>query len=209
MAKRLIDISVAVGFLILLLPLSVAVALLIKAGSPGPAIFRQTRIGQDGRPFTLYKFRTMVADAPLRGPALTIGADPRITRVGRLLRRSKLDELPQLVNVLRGEMSLVGPRPEIPEYVALYPPGLRERVLSVRPGITDAASIELIDEARILGATGDPISAYIHVIMPYKLAAYDRYVESNTVWSDFGIIFRTLRRVVRGQRAAEKTQFSA
>ena len=139
MGKRLFDLVVALGGLLVFGLSMLLIAAWVRLDSPGPVFFRQERVGRFGRPFRTHKFRTMVVDAPSRGPAITVGADPRITRAGAWLRRSKLDELPQLLNVLQGRMSIVGPRPELPQYVALYPEGLRERVLSVRPGITDPA----------------------------------------------------------------------
>ena len=151
--KRAFDVVVAALGLLLLAPLLLAIGLWIKLDSRGPVFFRQTRIGRFGVPFRIHKFRTMVAEAPALGPPITAGRhDPRITRAGRVLRAAKLDELPQLLDVLAGTMSLVGPRPEVPRYVALYPQALRERVLSVRPGITDPASIAYRDEAALLAA---------------------------------------------------------
>ena len=135
MGKRLFDIVFAALALLLLCPLLLAVALWVRLDSPGPALFRQQRVGRGGRPFHIYKFRTMRLDAEAAGPQITVGADARITRAGAWLRRAKVDELPQLLNVLRGDMSVVGPRPEVPRYVALYPPDVRETVLGVRPGI--------------------------------------------------------------------------
>ena len=141
MSKRLFDIAFAGLALLLLCPVLLAVALWVRLDSPGPVFFRQQRVGQGGRPFSIYKFRTMHTGAEAVGPQITVGQDARITRAGTWLRRSKLDELPQFLNVLRGDMSVVGPRPEVPRYVAHYPADLRDKVLSVRPGITDIASI--------------------------------------------------------------------
>ena len=164
MVKRLFDLLGAALALLLLSPLLLLIALAIRLDSPGPVFFRQLRVGRHGVPFRIHKFRTMAADAP--GLPLTVGADPRITRVGARLRDLRLDELPQLIDVLAGSMSLVGPRPEVPRYVAHYPPELRERVLSVRPGITDPASLLFIDEAELLRRAADPEREYIEVIMP-------------------------------------------
>jgi lipopolysaccharide/colanic/teichoic acid biosynthesis glycosyltransferase len=143
------------------------VALWIKLDSPGPVFFRQERIGRFGVPFRIHKFRTMTHGAV--GAQITVGADARITRAGAWLRRTKLDELPQLIDVLRGAMSLVGPRPEVPRYVAMYPQGLRDKVLSVRPGITDVASLEYRDEGELLARAADPEREYVSVVMPAKL----------------------------------------
>jgi lipopolysaccharide/colanic/teichoic acid biosynthesis glycosyltransferase len=174
-----------------------AIALWIRLDSPGPVFFRQQRVGQHGRLFRIHKFRTMVADAPARGPAVTVGADPRITRAGGWLRRSKLDELPQLLDVLAGDMSIVGPRPEVPQYVALYPPDLRERVLAVRPGITDPVSLRFADESAVLAKSADPEREYREVVMPAKLREAAAYAASATLWSDLGVIGRTLWLLVR------------
>jgi lipopolysaccharide/colanic/teichoic acid biosynthesis glycosyltransferase len=149
-------------------------------------------VGRHGVPFCIHKFRSMVADAPQRGPALTVGDDPRITRVGRWLRRTRLDELPQLFDVLAGHMSLVGPRPEVPQYVAHYPPQLRERALSVRPGITDPSSLLYLDEAELLARAADPEREYIEVILPRKLKCAADYAAQANLRSDLGVLLRTL-----------------
>ena len=199
MLKRLFDLGVAALALTLLWPLMLAVALIVKLDTPGPVFFRQQRIGRYGVPFRIHKFRTMVLDAPRRGPSITIGDDPRITRSGRWLRRSKLDELPQLLDVLAGHMSLVGPRPELPEYVALYPADLRERVLAVRPGISDPASLRLADESALLARAADPQREYREVLLPAKLREAVAYAESATLWTDLGVIARTLALLLRGR----------
>jgi lipopolysaccharide/colanic/teichoic acid biosynthesis glycosyltransferase len=196
MSKRLFDLLAAGAGLVLLAPLLLVMALWIKLDSPGPVLFRQQRIGRHGVPFDIYKFRTM-ADRPDAGRQLTVGRDPRITRAGHFLRRSKLDELPQLLNVLQGTMSLVGPRPEVPRYVACYPPEARKAVLSVAPGITDLASILYKEESEILGRAADPERAYIETILPVKLAYYQRYVRERSFWLDLRIIFQTLAAIVR------------
>jgi lipopolysaccharide/colanic/teichoic acid biosynthesis glycosyltransferase len=193
MAKRLFDFVVAAAGLVLLSPLLLAVALAVKLDSRGPVMFRQERIGRHGRPFRIHKFRTMVVDAPARGPAVTVGADPRVTRVGRWLRGRRIDELPQLIDVLCGDMSLVGPRPEVPRYVAQYPAAYRDRVLSVRPGITDPASLDFIDEAAMLAGAADPEGLYIREILPRKVARQADYARRATLRSDLGVIVRTLR----------------
>lgn len=139
----------------------------------------------------------MLVDAEARGMQITVGADPRVTRVGRMLRKYKLDELPQLLDVFSGKMSLVGPRPEVPRYVMYYPAAVREDVLSVRPGITDRASIEFRDESDILGQATDPHDAYVHEVLPVKLRYYQEYVKTRTFWGDIRIIFDTIRAVLR------------
>jgi lipopolysaccharide/colanic/teichoic acid biosynthesis glycosyltransferase len=159
-------------------------------------LFRQVRIGRHGVPFDIYKFRTM-ADRPDGGRQLTVGQDPRVTRAGRFLRHYKLDELPQLLNVLEGTMSLVGPRPEVPRYVECYPPAARRTVLSIRPGITDLAAILYRDESAILGQAQDPERAYVDTILPVKLEYYQRYVRERSFWLDLRIIFRTLAAILR------------
>jgi lipopolysaccharide/colanic/teichoic acid biosynthesis glycosyltransferase len=195
LSKRVFDVLAAGAGLVLLTPLLLAIALWIRLDSPGPALFRQRRVGRHGVPFDIYKFRTMV-ERPGGGRQLTVGQDPRITRAGRLLRRTKLDELPQLLNVLEGTMSLVGPRPEVPRYVDCYPPDVRRTVLSVAPGITDLASILYKEESDILGRAGDPEQAYVQAILPVKLAYYQRYVHERSFWLDLRIIFRTLAALV-------------
>lgn len=199
MLKRLIDLlAAAAGLLLLLLP-GLLLALAIRLDSPGPVFFRQQRVGRHGRLFGIHKFRTMRVDAERLGLPITVGHDPRVTRLGHWLRRHKLDELPQLIDVLLGDMSLVGPRPEVPRYVALYPPALRERVLSVRPGITDPVSLAHLDEAARLAAAADPEREYIEVILPAKLAAAAAYADSASWRTDLAVIWRTLR-VLLGRR---------
>ncbi len=195
-AQRSFDLLVALLALLLLSPLALGVALAVRLGSPGPVLFRQQRVGQHGRLFTLYKLRSMVADAPARGLPLTVGADPRITRLGAWLRRTRLDELPQLLNVLRGDMSLVGPRPEVPRYVALYPAALRERVLALKPGLTDPASLAFLDEAAQLAAAADPEREYVQAVLPHKLKMSADYGETATLASDLRVLWRTLRRLL-------------
>jgi lipopolysaccharide/colanic/teichoic acid biosynthesis glycosyltransferase len=194
--RRLLDVTVAGALLIALSPFLAVLALLVRATSPGPALFRQTRIGRDGRSFALLKLRTMRADAVRTGPAITAGADPRITPLGARLRRAKLDELPQLWNVLCGDMSLVGPRPEVPHYVARYTPAQRA-VLRARPGLTDPASLAWSDEAATLATFSDPHRAYAEVVLPQKLALSLAYLDRRTVWSDLAVVTRTAAHVVR------------
>jgi len=190
MAKRLFDLLLSALGLLLLAPLLLLIALWVKLDSPGPVFFRQERVGRHGQAFLIHKFRSMRVDNA--GPQITVGADPRITRSGHFLRASKLDELPQLWDVLRGAMSLVGPRPEVPRYVALYPPGLREIVLSVRPGITDLASLEFRHESDLLARAADPEREYVDVLLPQKLALARQYVETASLAQDLRIILRTL-----------------
>ena len=192
MPKRIFDLLFSAVALLVLAPFLALIALAIRWDSAGPVLFRQERVGRGGRVFRIRKFRTMVVDAPARGPAITIGQDPRITPVGAWLRRTKLDELPQLVDVLCGHMSLVGPRPEVPQYVALYPADLRERVLSVRPGITDPVSLKLADEARVLAASADPERTYREELLPAKLREAVAYAEQASLWSDLRIITATV-----------------
>lgn len=196
MLRRAFDLAAASLGLLVLSPLFLAVAVAVAAGSPGPVFFRQERIGRHGVPFRIYKFRTMREDAERAGGQLTVAGDPRITRTGVLLRASKLDELPQLINVVTGEMALVGPRPEVPRYVALYSEAQR-RVLDVRPGITDPASIRYRDENDVLAGAADPEATYVDEVMPHKLELNLAYLERRTLASDIGVILATLARVVR------------
>ncbi len=195
MLKRAFDIVVAALALVLLSPLLLMIALLVKLDSSGPVFFRQQRVGRHGVPFHIHKFRTMADGAP--GLPITVGADPRITRAGAWLRRTRLDELPQLWDVLRGRMSLVGPRPEVPRYVAHYPPALRAQVLAVRPGITDPASLAHLDEAALLAAAADPEREYIERILPAKLQRAANYARHATLASDIALLWRTLRALLR------------
>jgi lipopolysaccharide/colanic/teichoic acid biosynthesis glycosyltransferase len=195
LTKRFLDLIVALLTLIALAPLMGALALAIKHFSPGPVFFRQRRIGRGGRSFWLYKFRTMQPRPPSgpcpEGPAITTAGDPRITPIGRRLRDWKLDELPQLLNVLRGEMSLVGPRPEVPQYVSLEDPRQRE-VLSVRPGVTGLTQIRFRDEEQLLAAQPDPEAYYVTTLLPAKLALDLEYVHGQSLRRDLEILARTL-----------------
>ena len=204
-ARRALDVAVSGALLLASAPVLGILALAVRATSPGPTLFRHERVGRDGRPFQLLKFRTMVADAPARGGALTAPGDPRITRLGAVLRRWKLDELPQLVNVLRGDMSLVGPRPEVPRYVSLYNEAER-RIFAVRPGITDPSSLLYRDESAVLATYPDPERAYREVVLPHKIAVSLAYADSRTVLSDVTLLVRTaLRLVVPGPDPAPRT----
>jgi len=189
--KRAFDFVIALAGALCLLPLFLAVAVLIKLDSRGPVFFRQERMGRGLRPFFIYKFRTMVSDAPRRGGPITFGEDPRITRIGRFLRRTKIDELPQLINVLKGEMSIVGPRPEVRQYVERFLEDYEE-ILRVRPGITDLASLTYRDEAAILGASYDPEEMYLKRILPMKVNLGKEYVRRSSMVFDLTLIFKTL-----------------
>ncbi len=195
MAKRAFDLLCAGAGLLLLSPLLLGIAVWINLDSPGPVFFRQQRVGRHGVLFRIHKFRSMVEAAPQTGPQITVGADPRITRAGHVLRRTKLDELPQLIDVVMGTMSLVGPRPEVPRYVAMYPAALRDKVLSVRPGITDPASIEYRDESTLLAQADDPERVYIEQVMPAKLRFASEYIEHMSLLNDVRLIGATLRRL--------------
>lgn len=194
MGKRLFDIAFALVLLVLLSPLLLVFALAVALTSPGGAFFRQQRVGKGGRPFRLLKFRTMRPGSEAQGQLTIGGRDPRITQVGYVLRKTKLDELPQLWNVLAGDMSVVGPRPEVPKYVALYTPEQRA-VLGVRPGITGMASLDYIDENELLARAADPEKAYIEEVMPAKLALDLRYVREQSLALDLRIIAVTVRKV--------------
>jgi lipopolysaccharide/colanic/teichoic acid biosynthesis glycosyltransferase len=194
--KRLFDLVVAFLGLSLLFPVLLLVACLIKLDSPGPIFFRQERIGKGFRPFLIYKFRTMVQDAPRKGGSITVGADPRITRVGRILRKTKLDELPQLFNILRGEMSFVGPRPEVRQYVELFRQDYEE-ILNVRPGITDLASLKYRDEAEVLRHAENPEEEYVRHVLPDKIRLAKEYRRRSSLFFDMTLIFKTLLTLVR------------
>lgn len=193
---RFFDILFSALGLIVLSPLFLVLYLLIRLESRGGGFYSQQRIGRGGKPFRLYKFRSMRVGSDKKG-LITVGEhDNRITRTGAFIRRYKLDELPQLWNVLTGDMSLVGPRPEVEKYTSLYTPEQR-RVLDVRPGITDWASIEYVDENRILGEASDPDKAYVEQIMPAKIALNMRYINHRTVSEYFRIIFATFVGIAR------------
>lgn len=189
-AKRVFDVLVAGAALAATGPALLALAVAIKLDSPGPVLFFQTRVGRGRRPIRVPKLRTMVVDAERKGPAVTAARDPRITRIGSLLRRTKLDELPQLFSVVRGDMSLVGPRPEVEHYVAQYKPEWH-RLLEVRPGLTDLASLTFRHEEELLAAANDRERAYIEVIMPLKLQLALRGVDDASIGHDLVVIART------------------
>lgn len=193
--KRLFDFTAALVGLLILSPLFLFLAGWIKFDSKGPIFFRQKRVGLNGRTFWIHKFRSMRNDSEKAGLQITVGQDARITRSGHFLRKFKLDELPQLIDVLSGSMSLVGPRPEVPRYVDKYPLDVKDLVLSVRPGITDFASIEFKDENMILGESKDPEKDYVEKILPIKLKYHAAYAKNASFSEDLGIIFRTLKEI--------------
>jgi lipopolysaccharide/colanic/teichoic acid biosynthesis glycosyltransferase len=198
--KRALDMVASAGGLTVLAPLLLVLALVVRADG-GPAFFRQKRVGHRGHRFRIWKFRTMVPGADRLGPQLTVHGDARITRIGRWLRRTKLDELPQLLNVLVGEMSLVGPRPEVPRYVVHYTPEQRQ-VLELVPGITDPASLAYRDEARLLAASSEPETLYVERIMPDKLRRNLAYARRATLGSDLRVVLATLGLLERPEPAA-------
>ncbi|MGO0062394.1 sugar transferase [Brevibacillus fluminis] len=196
MMKRMIDVILAGAGVLLISPILLVIALWIKADSAGPILFRQQRVGRHGRLFWIYKFRTMVHAGSGNQKLLTIGRDPRITRSGAILRKYKLDELPQLFNVLKGEMSLVGPRPEVPYYVRYYTDSQR-KVLQVKPGITDWASIKYKDESLLLDQADEPEDTYIKHIMPDKLQLNLRYINEASIFKDIQIILQTMLKICK------------
>ena len=189
--KRIFDMTASAVALIALFPLLLIVGLIVRLSSPGPALFRQVRIGRHGKPFTLLKFRTMVANDQGAEPLVTGGDDPRITGLGKWLRRTKIDELPELWNVLVGDMSLVGYRPEVPRYVDRYRPEWR-RVIDTRPGVTDPVTLRFIDEEALLVGVVDRERAYIEVILPIKMELILDYLERRSFVFDFQILIKTL-----------------
>jgi lipopolysaccharide/colanic/teichoic acid biosynthesis glycosyltransferase len=205
--KRTLDIVAAGLGLVLLSPLFVVTAILVKATSPGPVLFMQKRIGRGGRPFFILKFRSMVRDAAARGGPITFGDDSRITPIGRWLRKTKVDELPQLINVLWGDMSLVGPRPEVPRYVEMFRADFDD-ILRVRPGITDLASIRFRDEATLLGLAADPEAEYAERVLPEKIRLAKEYVRRQSLWLDLSIVVGTLFHLAGDHlpRSAEKPE---
>jgi lipopolysaccharide/colanic/teichoic acid biosynthesis glycosyltransferase len=197
--KRILEVVGSALGLLLLLPVLAVVAVIIKLDSAGPVFFRQERVGRGGRSFRIFKFRSMVVGASRAGTALTVHGDTRITRVGKFLREHKLDELPQFINVLAGDMSIVGPRPEVPEFMKFYTPDQRAIILSMRPGITDYAAILFRDESSRLDRESDPVDFYRREIMPAKFACYERYSREIGVLNDLRIILATMLLLVTGQ----------
>ena len=194
-AKRAMDIAISAAALCVLWPVFLLIALAIVIDDPGPVFYRQVRVGRGGKPFRIFKFRTMVVDADKKGLSITVGRDSRITRVGALLRKTKLDELAQLLNVLCGQMSFVGPRPEVPRYVELYTPYQRQ-VLLVRPGITDYASIAYRNENDLLAGADDPERMYIETIMPDKIELNMKYLREISPLADLRLILKTVIAVI-------------
>ena len=198
--KRTFDFIIALLGLLLLTPFFALVGILVKLDSPGPILFRQERVGRGFRFFTIYKFRTMIHDRPVQGGLITPGNDHRVTRVGSFLRKTKIDELPQLINVLKGDMSLVGPRPEVPRYVELFRKDYGE-ILKVRPGITDPASLKYRDEAKFLAAAENAEEEYLHRVLPEKIALNKQYIREASFLFDLNLIVKTLVRVFELERA--------
>ena len=198
--KRCFDVTASFfGILFLLIPFAV-VAVAVKCSSRGPVFFRQVRVGKNGRKFRIYKFRTMVADAEKKGMQITVGGDSRVTGIGRVLRKTKVDELPQLFNVFAGQMSFVGPRPEVPHYVDMYS-DYQKNVLRIKPGITELASIVYRDENDVLAKSEDPERTYIEEIMPEKIKLNMQYMQKMNVFYDIYLIFRTFAAVLkRGEK---------
>jgi lipopolysaccharide/colanic/teichoic acid biosynthesis glycosyltransferase len=192
--KRLIDILFSFIGLLLLQPFFIVIAIMIKVDSTGPVFFRQGRVGKNFRRFMIYKFRTMVVDAEKKGLRITSGGDRRVTRVGRMLRKFKIDELPQLFNVLKGDMSLVGPRPEVEEYVKLYEEDYRE-ILKRRPGITDVSSIIFREEEAVLENQADPEGYYKKILLPEKIRLTKEYIEKSSFLYDLKLVLNTLHRI--------------
>jgi lipopolysaccharide/colanic/teichoic acid biosynthesis glycosyltransferase len=192
--KRLFDLFFSFIGLLLLQPLFAAVSIMIKVDSTGPVFFRQGRVGKDFKRFMIYKFRTMIVDAEKRGLRITSGGDRRVTRVGRVLRKFKIDELPQLFNVLKGDMSLVGPRPEVEEYVRLYEKDYRE-ILKRRPGITDVSSIVFREEEAVLEKQTDPEGYYKTILLPEKIRLAKEYIEHSSFSYDLKLVLSTLYKI--------------
>ncbi|MGR5372463.1 sugar transferase [Photobacterium damselae] len=194
--KRFFDFICSFLGLIILSPIIILIIVWIKCDSDGPVFFLQQRVGLNGKLFNIFKFRTMIPDAEKKGLKVTVGIDPRITKSGHFLRKTKLDELPQLLNVFLGQMSIVGPRPEVPEFMNEYSTNIRSKILSVRPGITDLASIEFTNEAEILAGSLEPKRKYIDDIMPIKAKYYLDYVDNHNFFNDIKIIILTLKKII-------------
>ena len=197
MIKRLFDFLVSLFGLIIFSPLFLIISILIKIDSEGPVFYRGERIGKNGKPFRIFKFRTMVKDAEKLGGPSTSADDPRLTKIGKILRKYKLDELPQLINVLKGEMSLVGPRPEVKMYIDMLKPEEREKILSIKPGMTDLASLWDFHEEEILKGSEDPEKTYIEKIRPKKIQLQLEYVKNRSFLLDLKIILKTLIRLIK------------
>ena len=196
LSKRLFDLFFVIPGLIILAPVLLIISLIIKFKDGGDVLFKQIRVGQHGKNFEVLKFRTMVLNAEKLGNKVTTGDDPRITPIGHVLRKYKFDELPQLINVFKGDMSLVGPRPEVPEYVEFYPDDVRSIVLSVPPGMTDRASIEFVNENELLSGSKDPVNDYKNKVLPIKLDYYVDYVKQRSLYLDFTLIIKTIAAIL-------------
>lgn len=194
MIKRAFDLFFSVSGIVILSPLLIMFSLIIKLSSEGEVFFKQERVGRDGKRFKIYKFRTMVKDAESKGKKITVGKDKRITKIGHFLRKYKLDELPQLINIIKGDMSFVGPRPEVPEYVEYYTEKQKE-ILKVKPGITDYASIYFSNESELLGEVNNPDEFYIKHILPYKIKLNQKYINNINIIHDLKLIFMTILKV--------------
>lgn len=198
LGKRLFDILFSLIGLVLLSPMFILLSLFIKIESPGPIFYRQVRVGRNEKLFRIHKFRSMFIDADKKGLAITVGKDPRITRVGEYIRKFKCDEFAQLIDVLLGDMSLVGPRPEVPQYVEHYPKEMRNVIFTVRPGITDLASIIYRNENDLLAKSQNPELTYINEILPEKLSLSLEYVKNASLINDLKIIFKTVFMILKG-----------
>jgi lipopolysaccharide/colanic/teichoic acid biosynthesis glycosyltransferase len=195
--KRIFDLFFSLCGLVILFPFFIAIALWIKLDSKGSVFFKQKRVGQFDGEIDVYKFRSMVTDAESKGLKITVGRDPRITNSGHFIRKYKIDELAQLINVVNGTMSLVGPRPEVREYINEYPKDIKDKVLSVKPGITDYASIEFKDENAMLEGAEDPHDVYINEILPIKQKFYIQYVDEQSILLDIKLIFKTIIAIIK------------
>ncbi len=196
MLKRLFDIIFSLFGLIVVSLFLLLFSILIKKESPGPAFYRGKRVGKDGKEFRVFKFRTMVMDAEKKGGPSTSADDPRLLKIGRLMRRYQIDELPELINILKGEMSFVGPRPEVSSEVELYDAETKRIILSVKPGLTDLATLENVHEEEVLRGAKDPHEAYRRLIQPQKLKLAKEYVKSRSFWLDIKIILKTLKSAI-------------
>jgi lipopolysaccharide/colanic/teichoic acid biosynthesis glycosyltransferase len=195
MTKRLFDIFFSIIGIIVLSPLFIVIALIIKLDSKGPIFFRQDRVGRNFREFKILKFRSMAVDSTIKGPQITVGGDKRITRVGKFLRKYKIDELPQVINVLTGDMSFVGPRPEVPKYVDLFK-NEYDKLLSIRPGITDYASFKYSNEERLLSSSEDWEEAYINKVLPEKIKLSSYYIDNRkNILTDLNLIIKTIIKI--------------
>ena len=199
MIKRLFDIVFSFLGLVLLFPVFIIVALVVKLDSKGPVFYKGLRVGRCGKPFRIYKFRTMIPDADKIGGPSTAADDLRLTKVGKFLKQYQLDELPQLINVLKGEMSFVGPRPEVPQYIELLSKEEKEKILSVRPGMTDYASLWNFHEGEILKGSQDPEKTYLEKIRPKKIELQLKYIKDRSFWLDIKLILKTIFKIFKNE----------